>query len=289
MAHGDNPRIVGVHIAPSVEYVVAVLSILRCGEAFLPLDPLWPEERIISIVSSSRTSLIIGSLSSNTMGGASRSDAADWIVDRSGCSVLHLSMKGRIEDNFLQSDIVWPCESRSPRKFCYLMYTSGSTGKPKGVCGTETGLLNRFWWMQAQFPLCKEDVLLFKTSISFVDHLQEFLSAIFTSATLVVPPVDELKANPFCIVNLIKDYGISRLTSVPTLMKAIIPFETLHWMPIRKSLKLLVLSGEILYISLWKILHRLLPETTILNLYGSTEVRIYITFRSQVTAHILIA
>lgn len=58
--------------------------------------------------------------------------------------------------------------------------------------------------MQAQYPLGNKDVLLFKTSISFIDHLQEFLGAIFTSATLVVPPVDELKANPLCIVNLIK-------------------------------------------------------------------------------------
>lgn len=134
-----NPWIVGVHIVPSVEYVVAVLSILRCGEAFLPLDPLWPEERIISIVSSSRTSLIIGCPPVNTTGGTSRIDAADWIVYRSSCCVLHLSMRRRIEDDFGQFDLVWPCESRSLRKFCYLMYTSGSTGKPKGVCGTETG------------------------------------------------------------------------------------------------------------------------------------------------------
>ncbi|XP_020241023.1 putative acyl-activating enzyme 19 isoform X2 [Asparagus officinalis] len=268
----ESPRIVGVHIHPSVEYIVAVLSILRCGEAFLPLDPTWPQERIMSIVSSSRTSLIIGCSVFSSRGKTSRSDVGNWIVDRTGCSVLHLSMGAGPKDNFVQSGLVWPCESRNPRKFCYLMYTSGSTGRPKGVCGTETGLLNRFLWMQAQFPLGGEDILLFKTSISFVDHLQEFLSAILTSTTLIVPLINELKANPSHIVNLIKAYGISRLTCVPTLMRTIIPFGTSPWMPVCKSLKLLVLSGEILFISLWKVLQELLPETTILNMYGSTEV-----------------
>lgn len=39
------------------------------------------------------------------------------------------------------------------------------------------------------------------------------------------------------------------------------------------SLKLLVLSGEMLPISLWDSLSKILPGTSILNLYGSTEVR----------------
>lgn len=41
---------------------------------------------------------------------------------------------------------------------------------------------------------------------------------------------------------------------------------------IASSLKVLVLSGEVLPLSLWDMLSKFLPETTILNLYGSTEV-----------------
>ncbi|KAL6002479.1 hypothetical protein ACLOJK_034412 [Asimina triloba] len=50
----DTPRIVGIFLTPSVEYIVSVLSLLRCGVAFLPLDPLLPKDRIISIITSSR-------------------------------------------------------------------------------------------------------------------------------------------------------------------------------------------------------------------------------------------
>ncbi|XP_077237805.1 AMP-dependent synthetase and ligase family protein [Tasmannia lanceolata] len=267
------PRIAGVYIAPSVEYVITVLSILRCGEAFLPLDPLWPKDRILSIVSDSKVGLIIKCRSSFDANYRHQLDKADWIVDHGSSSVLYVSMKGNLKEQFGQSELIWPCEGRNPRKFCYLMYTSGSTGKPKGVCGTEKGLLNRFLWMQALFPLHGEDILLFKTSISFVDHLQEFLSAILTCTPLIIPPYEELKENPFYLVDFLKMYHVSRLTSVPSVIRAIFPtMQTPQLMHAQEFLQVLVLSGEVLTISLWDILHKLLPKTSILNFYGSTEV-----------------
>lgn len=72
-----------------------------------------------------------------------------------------------------------------------------------------------------------------------------------------------------------KAYSISKLTAVPSLMRALLPaLQRLCVMQNRCSLRLLILSGEILPIQLWNALVKLLPETTVLNLYGSTEVRI---------------
>lgn len=66
------------------------------------------------------------------------------------------------------------------------------------------GLLNRFLWMQEFYHLLGEEILLFKTSISFVDHLQEFLGAILSACTLVIPPFNELKQNPFHVIDYLK-------------------------------------------------------------------------------------
>uniref|UniRef100_A0ACD5ZIQ7 Uncharacterized protein n=1 Tax=Avena sativa TaxID=4498 RepID=A0ACD5ZIQ7_AVESA len=170
-----------------------------------------------------------------------------------------------------REELAWPCERERPREFCYVMFTSGSTGRPKGVCGTEKGLLNRFLWMQRRNPLCSDDVLLFKTSVSFVDHLQEFLSAVLTSTTLVIPPID-WRANPASLASLIKAYGISRITLVPSLMAIILPTLEKSLSYEYNSLKILVFSGEILSLVLWKRVHEILPDTTIINLYGTTEV-----------------
>uniref|UniRef100_A0A0E0PSK2 4-coumarate--CoA ligase n=1 Tax=Oryza rufipogon TaxID=4529 RepID=A0A0E0PSK2_ORYRU len=261
------PRVVGVYASPSVEYIAAVLAVLRCGEAFLPLDPSWPEERIRWATSSSNAVLVV---SSGGLGAA-------HVFASSSCSVIHMDddlwqvfedEKGGIG----RDELAWPCECKKPREFCYVMFTSGSTGKPKGVCGTEKGLLNRFLWMQRWKPLCSDDLLLFKTSVSFVDHLQEFLSAVLTCTTLVIPPPNDWRANPASLANLIKAYGISRMNLVPSLMEIILPSleKNLSWG--HNPLKMLIFSGENLSILLWKRVHEILPETTIVNLYGTTEV-----------------
>lgn len=93
-----------------------------------------------------------------------------------------------------------------------------------GLC--ISGLLNRLLWMQGVYPLCGEEFLLFKTSISFIDHLQEFLSALLTGCTLVIPPFQELKNNPLSLVDYLKvneqeiwTYGPMRLKEVVSKVK----------------------------------------------------------------------
>ncbi|XP_069155693.1 putative acyl-activating enzyme 19 isoform X8 [Solanum lycopersicum] len=265
------PRVVGIYMEPSVEYIVSVLSVLRCGEAFMPLDPSWPNERILSVISSSKADLIVGYKSSVDR-PCHQLDKLRWLIHKGSYPLFYMSIENVMRKKS-DSSLAWPCESERLRSFCYLMYTSGSTGIPKGVCGTEVGLLNRFLWMQGSFPFQKEEILLFKTSISFIDHLQEFLGAILANCTLIIPPFNQLKDNIFLVVNLLQEYSISRLVAVPSFIRAILPaLHSMHYPTAQISLKLLVLSGEIFDISLWKMLVKLLPETTVLNIYGSTEV-----------------
>jgi acyl-CoA synthetase len=127
------PRVVGVYAWPSVEYVAAVLAVLRCGEAFLPLDPSWPEERVLAAISASNAVLAVSSV-----GSRESSSFQDFT-----CPVLHLydDIRHGFGDRNGEEKLAWPCQRERPRKFCYVMFTSGSTGKPKAVCGTEKGKL----------------------------------------------------------------------------------------------------------------------------------------------------
>jgi acyl-CoA synthetase len=66
------------------------------------------------------------------------------------------------------------------------------------------GLSNRFLWMQGMYPLTGQELLLFKSSISFIDHLQEFLSSILTACVLIIPPFSELKENVYSIIDFLQ-------------------------------------------------------------------------------------
>lgn len=81
---------------------------------------------------------------------------------------------------------------------------------------------------------------------------------------------------------ILQAYRISRLTAVPSLMRAVLPaFQSQKHLQVTKSLKLLVLSGEDFPVLLWKMLSSIFHNTSILNLYGSTEVRsghLYVIF-----------
>lgn len=62
---------------------------------------------------------------------------------------------------------------------------------------------------------------------------------------------------------------------MPSLMRTILPsLQGREEERLPTSLDLLVLSGEVLPLSLWEMLSKILPRTSILNLYGSTEVRV---------------
>ncbi|CAA7016042.1 unnamed protein product [Microthlaspi erraticum] len=266
------PKVLALYMPPSVEYIISVLSVLRCGEAFLPLDPSWPRERVLSMISSSNVALVIACGSSFDQFGCKPLERSHWLVESMVCPVLFFSMSERLSVETSRSSFVWPCKKERQRKFCYLMYTSGSTGKPKGVCGTEQGLLNRFMWMQEHYPVVGEQQLAFKTSVGFIDHLQEFLGAILNSTPLVVPPFKFLKENMISIIDFLEAYSISRLLAVPSMIRAILPTLQHRHNKLQSCLKLVILSGEPFPMSLWDSLRNLFPETCFLNLYGSTEV-----------------
>jgi len=71
------------------------------------------------------------------------------------------------------------------------------------------------------------------------------------------------------------------MTSVPSLMEIILPDLAKILSGGCNPLKILIFSGELLSILLWKRVYEVLPETTIINLYGTTEVMIFLLFQMK--------
>lgn len=97
----------------SVETVAAMLGILRCGAAFVPLDPAAPEARLVALVTDAAPAATVGRLP-----GPPPSDA------------VHVPIDDVFPDDST-ADVVLP--DVDPDDIAYCMYTSGSSGLPKGV------------------------------------------------------------------------------------------------------------------------------------------------------------
>lgn len=58
--------------------------------------------------------------------------------------------------------------------------------------------------MQEHYPVVGEQRFAFKTSVGFIDHLQEFLGATLSSTPLVIPPFTLLKDNLISILGFLE-------------------------------------------------------------------------------------
>jgi amino acid adenylation domain-containing protein len=112
-AAGTQPgERVAIAMPRSIELVVAELAILKCGAAYVPVDPTFPAERLAFLVADS---------------------AAGIILSRRGEELPDLPARRIDVDGSIAESTENPALSLTSEVPAYVMYTSGSTGQPKGV------------------------------------------------------------------------------------------------------------------------------------------------------------
>ena len=106
LAASPNSLIAGVSTFRSIETIISVLAMLKAGKAYLPLDPDYPQERLLQIVTDSGIDLCLATTSQK-----------------------HIFEPFPI--NVLASDKTYDAISHplpATNSAAYVLYTSGSTG-----------------------------------------------------------------------------------------------------------------------------------------------------------------
>ncbi|WP_405133543.1 non-ribosomal peptide synthetase [Nocardia sp. NBC_01388] len=234
--------LVALRLSNSVEFVVAVLAVLKSGAAYLPIDPAYPDERVDYLIADALPSMILGRV---------EVDAAE-----AAASVAP-------EHDPSDADRVRPLR---PGNLAYVIYTSGSTGQPKGVPVAHEAIADHLVGFRAQWGMTAEDRLLQSSSVSFDASLLDVFVTLTLGARLIIPRPGGFSDLAY-IADLVTRYEVTVLHMVPSLLRTFLSLpQVSDW----RSLRFVPVGGEALPGEIADRLTGVL-DAELRNHYGPTE------------------
>jgi amino acid adenylation domain-containing protein len=161
---------VAICLKRSLDFAVAILAVLKAGGTCVPLDPSYPNERLIFMLEDVAAPLVI-----------TEPELLQASLPQ-GTEVVCLS---REREKLAGESRRNPFAGSNSADLAYVIYTSGSTGTPRGVLLKHAGLVNYTLAAAEMFELRPGDRMLQFCSISFDAALEEIFSTWAAGATLV--------------------------------------------------------------------------------------------------------
>lgn len=250
--HGVGPDVlVGLMVSRSSDLPVAILGVLKAGGTYVPLDPIYPKDRIgVILDDTSAPVLLTDEALSN---GLPESRAERIYVDSGWPAIAHESA----------DDL---SRSAGPENLAYVLYTSGSTGKPKGAQIEHRNVVNFLASMLRKPGLRENDVWLAVTTLSFDFSVLELFLPLLVGAKVVLASREQA-SDPEQLKNLLAGSKTTAMSATPATWRMLIES---HWDGV-PGLKLFC-GGEALTPDL---ANQLLPRCGELwNVYGPTETTV---------------
>jgi amino acid adenylation domain-containing protein len=175
-ANAGPGSLIGIRLKRSEQVIIAILGILKCGAAYIPIDPQYPRERVDNILKDSRCSLVID----------------DALVEQ----YQKIPFTGEIVTVPVKAD-----------DLAYIMYTSGSTGLPKGVMVNHRSVV-RLVKNINYVHLDGSEVLLSTGAVSFDATTFEYWSMLLNGGTLVMCR-EEVLLDPLVLAATIAQHKVN--------------------------------------------------------------------------------
>jgi amino acid adenylation domain-containing protein len=255
-AGADVERTVAVLLPRGLQAPVALLATLKAGAAYVPIAADHPPARVKRILDDAHPAALV-----------TETALAAQLDLPFGVTVVALDAA---DAEPAGPAATLPDTHSSPNDLAYVLYTSGSTGAPKGVAVEHRQVLNRLQWMWREHPFGADEVACQKTSLSFVDSLWELLGPLLAGVPTVVLG-DEVVRDPQRLVRSLRRERVTRLWLVPHLLRALVDTvpDLARKLP---DLTFWVCSGASLSPDLVVRFRAVMPNATLYNLYGTTEV-----------------
>ena len=219
---------VGVISDQDAPLVAAILAILRCGHAYVPLDPAHPDSRLAQIVDDAELVALVAS-----RGHLDR-------ARRIGQTLSLLALESCLEEDGLFGASLPEIEADAN---AYVLYTSGSTGRPKGVVQNHRNVMYHALTYAHGLAIGPNDRVAMVSSYGFDAAVMDIYGALLHGATLCL--YDIRNHGLTGLRDWLDDEAITIYHSTPTVFRKV--FEERpqdHARPTNRTLRAVVLGGE---------------------------------------------
>jgi tyrocidine synthetase-3 len=264
-------RHVVVALDRSPELIQSILGIFKSGSIFVPVDPLFPGNRLKVLIREIRSEWVITS--------PDYLQRFESILDENHCAFNILVVgEGQNRESAMDNVYYWKYCSRvnhelepgiPPEKNCYIYFTSGSTGVPKGVMGHRRGLAHFIQWEIKEFGVNENFRVSQLTNPTFDPFLRDILLPLVAGAACCIPEYNVLM-NPPRLIRWLDRSQVNLVHIVPSLFKEIV--RVIREDDCLFSLKYILFAGELLRgHDIRKFIKIFRNRIQLVNLYGPTE------------------
>ncbi|MFH0728006.1 MAG: amino acid adenylation domain-containing protein [Pseudomonadota bacterium] len=289
--------IVGILLESGIEYVAAILGVMKAGGVFLPLDMSFPEKRLEYILTKTVPEVLIADegfdeVSRRLAGAGIRDGASPVILIDPDFRVTVRGEIGSTEKISGDSSLFTVHSSPftvhrppvtalpDPDDSAYIMYTSGSTGEPKAIVGCHKSLSHFVHWEVKEFGFDEHVRVTQLPPVTFDASLRDIFVPLITGGTLCIPE-KEIRTDLNALLRWMEATGITLVHCVPSLFRMLLrEIEDLGGGgEVLPELRYILMAGEPLYgkdVIRW--MERVGERIELVNLYGPSETTLVKTF-----------
>ncbi|SDH29242.1 amino acid adenylation domain-containing protein [Chitinophaga filiformis] len=230
---------VGILMNRNEQMIIAMLTIMEAGAAYVPLDITFPASRIQFMLEDSGVKWLI----------------TDQELENIPAHIMVLRW------NEIEEVAVVGETAIHEHDLAYLLYTSGSTGQPKGVLIEHGAVADYVMTFRTYFDIGRADIVVQQSALTFDTHIEEIYPALCSGAAVLVLP--EGGKDIHAMVTAIQKEGATVLSTTPLVISALNELPDLP-----ASLRLLISGGDELKAAY---LDRIIGKVPVFNTYGPTE------------------